>query len=184
MTRYRRAWCWHGLPSQRPSDKDQITALKRSLKTGEATHLVANVTTRNLATGENRYSCNFGLSLNITTYSLAEDLNNNGFKIFGYDGGEIPVDYNTEFILDADQTVYYHVQGGGNVGPIRQVRTGLTETPDNLKQIAENTQTPANSDNVNYNNIFNYYPTGDTSTDSLDARNPCAVCIDSGPCGE
>lgn len=104
-------------------------------------------------------------------------------KIFGIDGYEIPIDYDTQLILEDYQTVYYHVQGGGNVGPIRQVRTGLTETPDNLKQIAENTKTPANSETLTTNNIFNYFPEGEFVPDSQ-IRNPLDFCIEEGPCGE
>jgi hypothetical protein len=83
--------------------------------------------------------------------------------------------------LNDNTEIYYHVQGGGNVGPIRQVPTGLTETPDNLEQIAENTQTPRNSEDLTTNNIFNYYPTGDAT--GAEPRNPLSYCrSDGGPC--
>lgn len=106
-------------------------------------------------------------------------LDESGFKIFASNEAEVPISPIIRDTLQGD-TYYYHVQGGKNAEPIENVRTGLTETPDNLKQIAENTATASESDQITYNNIFNYYPEG--SATGAKIRNPLDFCREDGPC--
>jgi hypothetical protein len=84
--------------------------------------------------------------------------------------------------LNDNTEIYYHVQGGADAEPITNVQTRLTETPDNLEQFAENTQTPGNSEDLTTDNIFNYYPTGGAGTQDLEIRNPLLFCKRKGPC--
>ena len=161
--------------------------MKRSMNRGEATHLVANVTTRDLERGEDRYSCNFGLAYEINTVEMAEHFNERGFSMFAR---EDPVTLDqAQNVLDGTTQSFYHTQDGADADPITSVQTGLTEQPDDMKQIAEQTKTPESEPPENpleyapsYDNIFNHFPRPTRGNEETGVRNPLDYCRSQGPC--
>jgi|APHM01.1.fsa_nt_gi hypothetical protein len=154
--------------------------MKRSLDSDSSTHLVGNITTRDLEEGWNRYSCNFGISLKIETWNLATTLRNKDLKIFTKDGSSEPIDPIVEMELGNNARTYYHVQGAEDVSPIRRVSTGLTEPPENMKEIRTETNTSNKQNGVQINQVFNYYPTGGFGQANT-LRNPVDYCVRNGP---
>lgn len=120
------------------------------------------------------------MALKVDSWSLAQQLKDKDMKIFTQDGSSEPIDEIVEFELETGGRTYYHVQGSQAADPIRTVRTGLTEPPENMKEIRSNTNTSNKENGVEIDQVFNYYPVGDATGGTI--RNPLSYCRSYGPC--